>query len=50
LLNDLHLPTGWVRLEEVLRFCIVDLGVRPLSPRWHEALVESVGLYPVPDL
>lgn len=41
LLNDFHLPTGWVPIEEVLRFCIVDLGVRPLSPNWHEALTES---------
>ncbi len=43
-LNDVHLPTGWVPIEEVLRFCIVDLGVRPLSPGWHEALAESRGL------
>lgn len=40
-LNDLHLPTGWVPVEEVLRFCIVDLGVRPLSPDWDEILRES---------
>lgn len=40
-LNDLHLPTGYVTIEEVLRFCIVDLGVRPLSPRWHRLLQES---------
>ena len=25
-LNDLHLPTGFTTIEEVLRFCIVDLG------------------------
>jgi hypothetical protein len=24
-LNDLHLPTGYVPLEEIIRFCIVDL-------------------------
>jgi hypothetical protein len=37
-LNHLHLPTGWVPLEEVLRFCIVDLGVRPLTETWHADL------------
>lgn len=31
-LNDLHVPTGFVTVEEILRFCIVDLGVPPLSP------------------
>ena len=40
-LNDWHLPTGWVTIEEVLRFCIVDLGVRPLSPNWDSILRES---------
>jgi hypothetical protein len=27
--------------REVLRFCIVDLGVKPLSPDWNEILRES---------
>jgi hypothetical protein len=40
-LNDLHLPTGYVTLEEVLRFCIVDLGVTPLSGGWDATLEES---------
>ena len=43
-LNDFHLPTGWVPIGEVLRFCIVDLGVRPLSPDW-EALGEAGQLF-----
>jgi hypothetical protein len=41
LLDDLHLPTGFVTIEEILRFCIVDLGVEPISRRWHEVLEES---------
>jgi hypothetical protein len=41
-LNDLHLPTGPVPLAEVLRFCIVDLGVRPLSADWDARLIDSV--------
>lgn len=44
-LNDLHLPTGWVPIEEILRFCIVDLGVRPLSNAWHAELEASVARF-----
>ena len=40
-LDGLHLPTGFVTIEEVLRFCIVDLGVRPLSRDWHDVLTRS---------
>lgn len=40
-LQHWHPPTGWVTLEEVLRFCIVDLGVIPLSDRWSQILRES---------
>lgn len=48
-LNDWHLPTGWVPIEEIIRFCIVDLGVSPLDtsvdanvvPGWHTRLTES---------
>jgi hypothetical protein len=48
-LNDWHLPTGWVPIEEIIRFCIVDLGVPPLdgsvdadgNPGWYARLTES---------
>jgi hypothetical protein len=40
-LNDLHLPTGFTTIEDVLRFCIVDLAVAPLSPEWDQVLNES---------
>lgn len=40
-LNDLHVPTGPVPIEEVIRFCINDLGVAPLSGEWDAILVES---------
>jgi len=45
-LNDWHLPTGWVTIEDVIRFCLHDLGSRPLSKReeWHRTLIESTGL------
>jgi hypothetical protein len=33
-----------VPLEEVIRFCIVDLGVAPPADDWHERLVgQSAG-------
>lgn len=41
LLDDLHLPTGYVTFEEVLRFCIVDLGVRPQHRNWSAILKRS---------
>lgn len=37
-LNDLHAPTGRVGVEDIARFCIADLGIRPLSRGWHEIL------------
>ena len=40
-LNDWHLPTGYVPLEEVIRFCIVDLGVKPISTDWSNVLQQS---------
>lgn len=37
----LHMPSGYVVIEDVLRFLIHDLGVRPRSKDWHDALIES---------
>jgi hypothetical protein len=38
-LNKVHLPTGWVTMEEVLRFLIVELGVvPPCGSEWPELL------------
>jgi len=39
--NKQHMPTGYVPVEEVLRFCIVDLGVTPLKDDWNEHLDSS---------
>lgn len=52
-LNNLHLPTGQVPIEEVIRFCIVDLSVPPLDssegedslPIWHQRLTNSRNLF-----
>lgn len=43
--NALHIPTGFVTVEEVIRFCIADLGVNPLSNEWNERLEESYTLF-----
>jgi hypothetical protein len=41
-LNRAHVPTGWVTIEEIIRFMIVDLGVKPpCGSRWPEVLVAS---------
>jgi hypothetical protein len=46
-MNDWHLPTGWVTIEDVVRFCLHDLGANALSePReWHKALNESTEVF-----
>lgn len=40
-LNDYHLPTGYVTIEEVIRFLIVDLGIPPLRDDWDAVLDTS---------
>lgn len=41
-LNKAHLPTGWVTIEEVLRFLIVDLRIAPpCGEEWADVLEES---------
>jgi hypothetical protein len=41
-LNKAHLPTGWVTIEEVIRFLIVDLGhAPPCGEEWPQVLDAS---------
>ena len=40
-LSRLHIPTGWITIESVIRFLIADLGVAPLTEEWDEVLRES---------
>jgi hypothetical protein len=41
-LNKAHVPTGWVTIEEVIRFMIVDLGVKPpCGSTWPDVLARS---------
>jgi hypothetical protein len=39
--NRLHIPTGGVTIEDVIRFLITDLGVPPLADQWEEELQKS---------
>ena len=41
-LNKTHVPTGWVTIEEVIRFLIVDLGIMPpCGDEWPKVLENS---------
>jgi hypothetical protein len=41
-LNKGHLPTGWVTMEEIIRFLIVDLEIAPpCGATWPDALEKS---------
>lgn len=40
-LKDLHTPTGWVTIEEVIRFAITELKIKSKSSDWDKRLQES---------
>lgn len=40
-MNRAHAPSGWVTIEELIRFVIVDLGVLPRTRSWPEVLAAS---------
>jgi hypothetical protein len=45
-LEEVHVPTGWVTIEEVIRFLIYELGVRPpCGETWPKVLAESEKLF-----
>lgn len=37
-LDDLHVPTGRIPLERVVRFLIEEIGVTPIRDTWREVL------------
>jgi hypothetical protein len=39
--KDLHVPTGWVAIEDVVRFLIADLKVSNSAPDWDSTLKGS---------
>lgn len=40
-LEDVHLPTGWVTIEEIIRFLIMEVGVRSKQNDWDDDLQKS---------
>jgi hypothetical protein len=37
----LHIPTGWITVESVVRFFLTDLKVKPLRPTWEKILADG---------
>jgi len=44
-LDKLHLATGRVTVEEVIRFLIAEVGVKPKAANWDEELIKSEELF-----
>lgn len=44
-LDKLHLSTGWVTIEEVIRFLIAEVGVKPKASDWDEQLLKSENFF-----
>jgi len=44
-LDKLHLSTGWVTIEEVIRFLIAEMGVKPKTADWDAELIKSEELF-----
>jgi len=43
--SKLHIPTGWVTIESVIRFLFTDLKVEPLRHNWKKILADSERLF-----
>jgi hypothetical protein len=43
--DHIHLATGWVTVEEVIRFLIHDVGIEPKVHNWDELLISSEKLF-----
>lgn len=39
--SDLHLPTGRVTVEAVVRHLICEHGIEPISPNWEQTLTDT---------
>ncbi len=40
-LNDIHVPTGYLTIEEIIRFAICELGVKSKKTNWDNILRTS---------
>ena len=47
-LSRVHIPTGWVPLEEVIRFLIEELGVKAKTRDWDSVLRKSEEKFSLP--
>ena len=47
-LSRVHIPTGWVPLEEVIRFLIEELGVKAKTRDWDSILRKSEEKFSLP--
>ncbi len=45
LTKKMHVPTGRIALESVLRLCIHEFGVRPLRDDWAQILADGEDLF-----
>jgi hypothetical protein len=45
LLSKIHLATGRVLLEDVVQFCIEELGAKPQHSNWQEVLEDNRAEY-----
>lgn len=43
--NKIHLPTGRIALEQVLRLAVEEFGVKPLKDKWGAVLKETQGRF-----
>ncbi|PYU23483.1 MAG: hypothetical protein DMG32_16090 [Acidobacteria bacterium] len=39
--SELHVPSGWIAIEEVIRFLIHELRLEPKRPDWDQLLLDS---------
>jgi hypothetical protein len=44
-LRQLHIPTGWVTVEEIVRFLVNEVGVRCKARTWDKILLQSEELF-----
>ena len=42
LLSKVHLPTGAIRLQDVIRLAITELDVEPLRDDWEQVLARTL--------
>jgi hypothetical protein len=40
-LRQIHIPTGWVTVEELIRFLVHEIGVRCKARTWDRILLDS---------